>query len=612
MNQRCRILYLESRPEAVAEVRTVLQGGYLPWEVAWVAGIEAFIGALSDAWNYDLLMVELAHPGLGPGQALQLARERAPHLPLVYLAPARDPEGWQALLRAGARDCVPWEDRYRLGAALAAALETATRHEADQRSLAAQARLGALLRATLDASSDGLLVTDLAGRISAYNRKFLTLCGIPEYVLAPMELERVLQFLQDNFTGAGAFLKEIRRLGSAPDQDSAGVWTTPDDRKLEYASRPFKPGSEVAGRVVGLRDVTERERQLAQLARSSAEDGRLLAAAGPGRVVLWYLDQGRLGLSANAGPLLGLPDGDQPGTREELERLVHPDDLDPFRKALDALTDRPLEVRLRRSDQAWIWTRWLLAPTGPDSWHGVFADVTGQRVLRDELDERRRLEWSSALAASLARVLRGPLDQLQAHLETLSESSPLTETQRLHLNVCAQAAGSLDATLAQLHLAPFAEPVPGLQLDLNRLVRKLEPWAAATLGPDIRLRTELVPDLPTLPQNPARLEPVLMNLVLNARDALGGAGTVQIRTGAAGVSGGNPGPSLFLEVEDSGPGIPPLIRERIFEPFFTTRPGAKGLGLATSRAAVESYGGQLLLDSAPMRGTRARVILPRT
>jgi signal transduction histidine kinase len=250
--------------------------------------------------------------------------------------------------------------------------------------------------------------------------------------------------------------------------------------------------------------------------------------------------------------------------------------------------------------------------TGPDRWHGVFADVTGQRVLRDELAERQRLEWSSALAASLARNLRGPVELLRPSLEALAAAGPLTESQRARLLACAQAAGSLEASLAQIQLAPFAEPVPGLHLDLNRLVRKLEPWAEATLGPDVRLRTELAPDLPTLPQNPARLEPVLMNLVLNARDALGGTGVVRIRTGAAGISGGAPAPALFLEVEDNGPGVPPRIRERIFEPFFTTRPGAKGLGLTAAQAAVASYGGQLLVESEPMQGTRVRVILPQS
>jgi signal transduction histidine kinase len=610
MSQRCRILYLESRPEAVTEVRGVLQGGYLPWEVAWVAGVEAFGAALADPWNYDLLLVELAHPGLAPGQALQLARDRAPHLPLVYLSPSRDPEGWRALLRAGARDCVPWEDRYRLGAALAAAVAAATRHEADQRAEAAQSRLAALLRATLDASSDGLLVTDLAGRISAYNRKFLTLCGIPEYVLAPMELERVLQFLQDHFTGAESFLEEARRLGGTLEPGSDGLWTTGDDRRLEYASRSFRTGTTVTGRVLGVRDVTERERRLHQLTQAAAEDRRLLAAAGPARMVLWHLDQGRLGLSGNAGPLLGLADGDPPADLEELERLVHPDDRARFRQALDAPAEPPLEIRLRHGDQAWLWTRWFLARTGPDRWHGVFADVTGLRLARDGLAERDRLEWSSALAASLARTLRSPLERLRPHLEALAAAEPPAGAGPAHLQACLQAAADLESTLDQLQRAPFAGAVPGLQLDLNRLVGQLLPWAETALGRDIRLATELAPDLPALAQNPARLEPVLMNLLLNARDALGGHGRVWVRTGQAGISGGAAFPSLFLEVEDNGPGVPPPIRERIFEPFFTTRPGAKGLGLTAARAAVESYGGRLLVESGPMQGTRMRVVLP--
>ena len=97
-----------------------------------------------------------------------------------------------------------------------------------------------------------------------------------------------------------------------------------------------------------------------------------------------------------------------------------------------------------------------------------------------------------------------------------------------------------------------------------------------------------------------------MNLVLNARDALGGSGTVTIRTGTA----PPPDRSLFLEVEDDGPGIAPLALDRIFQPGFTTRPGAQGLGLAVVRRIVETCGGSVQVDTGPMRGTRIRVLLP--
>jgi PAS domain-containing protein len=77
---------------------------------------------------------------------------------------------------------------------------------------AANVRLSSLLRTVLDASSEGILVTGLAGQITAYNRKFLTLCGIPDYVLAPMQLEQMLQFLRDQFLDSAAFMREARSL----------------------------------------------------------------------------------------------------------------------------------------------------------------------------------------------------------------------------------------------------------------------------------------------------------------------------------------------------------------------------------------------------------------
>jgi signal transduction histidine kinase len=103
-----------------------------------------------------------------------------------------------------------------------------------------------------------------------------------------------------------------------------------------------------------------------------------------------------------------------------------------------------------------------------------------------------------------------------------------------------------------------------------------------------------------------------MNLLLNARDALGGTGTITVRTGAGRPDLARPSaePGQFLEVEDNGPGIPPRALERIFEPGFTTRARAQGLGLTVVRSIVEDCGGSIQVDTEAMRGTRIRVLLP--
>jgi signal transduction histidine kinase len=99
------------------------------------------------------------------------------------------------------------------------------------------------------------------------------------------------------------------------------------------------------------------------------------------------------------------------------------------------------------------------------------------------------------------------------------------------------------------------------------------------------------------------MEPLVMNLLKNAQEAMEGQGAIEVRTGLA-------GPRVFLEVRDQGPGIPPQVQAQMFDPFFTTRPGARGLGLTLVRSIVESYGGEIQVATGPLQGTSVKVLLP--
>lgn len=611
MNTTHRILYLEQFPDEVERVRAVLAQEYIPCEVAWVDGLEAFESALKDGWRYDLLFAASQSRDRQTTQALEIAQRLAPNLPLICLAGDPDQGKAAGWLRAGARDQVPKSDLTRLGPAVRRALAEA-RHEAGEReALAGNDRLVSLLRAILEATSDGILVLDLAGRVSAYNQKYLSLCGIPEYVMAPMAMEKVVQFIADHFPAPEFFLNEVGLLGADPERESTNLVKTEDDRTLEQVGHPHRVAGQTLGRVYSLRDVTERETTASRIKRLTGNDQLLLEAAAAGEVVLWSLAKDTLLLSAFAGPLLGIQLSDGALDRDDLEALFHPEDLELFHRALEQPEDAHFEARLRRGGKDWVWTGWALRKTQGGRCHGVFFEVGGQRALQEQLAERRRLEWIGSLAASLAQDLRNPVQILRSHLDALAAAAPGAD-RREHLEACANAAGSLEAIMAQLAKAALAEPVAGLQLDLNVLVEKLGPWAESALGAGIRLRRELQAGLPVLPHRPGRLEPVLMNLVLNARDALGGSGEIIIRTGTAPLDGASPSAErpLFIEVEDNGPGIPPRALEHIFEPFFTTRAGAKGLGLTVVRSIAEGCGGSVQVDTEAMRGTRIRVLLP--
>jgi PAS domain S-box-containing protein len=606
MNVEHRILYLEPAPDAVEQVRAVLALEYLPCEVFWVNSREGFESALDDPWRYDLLLAACQDGGLQAGEILETARRRAPGLPLIYLAGEREAGLVTGYLGAGARDWAPKRDLDRLGPVLRRALEEVRHRNGERAALDANARLSALLRATLESTTDGVLVADLAGRITAYNRKFLSLCGIPEYVMASMDLDKVLEFLADHFVSKDLLLKEARAMGAGPDRESSALLKGEDGRTLEQTGRPHRVGAQTVGRLLSVRDVTGRE-QVAARRRHLADSGQmLLEAAAGGEVVLWTMTKDRLLLSGFADSLLGLETGDGAMDLDELEALFHPEDLDRFHWALEHPTRARFEARLRRDADTWIWTSWTLGKAPAGGFHGVFREVGEARAQQDRLAERRRLEWTAGIKANLAQDLRHPVQQLRAGLDALA----VGPAAQASLQACVKAAASLEVILDRLTVGPQDEA--GLALRLNDLVAGLGPWAASVLPPEVGLRTELQPGLPSLPQPPGRLEPVLMNLLLNARDALGGSGTITVRTGAAAPDPAQPSaePAQFLEVEDDGPGIPPRALNHIFEPGFTTRAQSSGLGLAVVRGIVDGCGGSIEVDTEAMRGTRIRVLLP--
>jgi CheY-like chemotaxis protein/two-component sensor histidine kinase len=157
---------------------------------------------------------------------------------------------------------------------------------------------------------------------------------------------------------------------------------------------------------------------------------------------------------------------------------------------------------------------------------------------------------------------------------------------------------------------------------LSTMARSHAVALQATLPTALRLRLDLAPEVPIIEADPAQLRQVLTNLVPNAVEAMtGGEGSITVRTGVVAVDraylldtvlpqGLQEGRYVFLEVNDTGEGIPPGIQERIFEPFFSTRFTGRGLGLAAVVGIVRHLGGTIRLESAPGRGTTVRVLFP--
>jgi len=598
---KARILHSTPREDVGKAVAALLSGDYIPCESTWVAGAAAFGSALRGGIRFDLVILDFDTPE--DAECLRETARLHPGVPVILLCGDDGEERALAALRSGATDYVPRDHLRRLPSMVRRALAEVRAAAARKEAESANARLGSLLRAILDATSEGILVGDLAGRITTYNRKFMSLCGIPEYILATMEMDKVLQFLMDHFQDPGAFMDEVRHLGAQSDRETLGMLKSIEDRQIEGAGRPYRLGGETVGRVFSFRDVTDRERSAERLKRVINAQRPFLEAAADAGLVLWHETGGILALSESASKLLGLEDRDLPRTLEALAGLAHPEDAPALRAALDAPRSE-VEVRLRTSSGAWVRTGWVLNRDPEGRRGGAFRDITEVRLARLEAEARSRTQWTASLASNFARALRTPLENLRAHLGAISAGGR-------HLEGAQECAGILAGLLDQAALAALCEPAPDLLLELNAVVERVRPWAEGIAGPGITLGWDLEPDLPVLPISPGRLEPVLMNLLRNAREALDGQGEIRVRTflAAPEPTGAKP-PHLVLEVRDNGPGIPPRVKDQMFDPYFTTRAGARGLGLTVVRCLVEGAGGNIQVDTEPMRGTSVKVSLP--
>ncbi len=248
-------------------------------------------------------------------------------------------------------------------------------------------------------------------------------------------------------------------------------------------------------------------------------------------------------------------------------------------------------------------------------------DVTERRRLEEQLRRSQKMEALGRLAGGIAHDFNNLLTVIMGYGDVLLLSLP-KGTEAHDLVVQIHKAGEQAATLTR-QLLSFSrrQAVAPRVLDLNAIIHDMQRILTRTLGEDIDLATALAPDTWPVRADPGQLEQVLMNLVVNARDAMPQGGQLTIATRnvkldqayAEAHAGVKAGRYVHWEISDTGHGIPEAIRHRIFEPFFTTKePGqGTGLGLATVFGIVQQAGGHIELYSEPGTGTTFKIYLPK-
>lgn len=312
--------------------------------------------------------------------------------------------------------------------------------------------------------------------------------------------------------------------------------------------------------------------------------------------------------------------------------LIHPDDLEAAAGIIAGLGRGEdvarFEDRLRRSDGTYCWISWT-ATAGGENFYAVGRDITAEkeagealRQAEEQLRQAQKMEAVGKLTGGVAHDFNNLLQVIGGNLQLLSKDiiGNQKAEQRLQNALAGVTRGSKLAS--QLLAFGRRQPLAPKVVNLGRFIRDIDDMLRRALGDGIEIETIVSGGLWNTFVDPSQVENALLNLAINARDAMEGHGKLTIEAGNASLDDiyaarhpdVRPGQYVMLAVTDTGSGMPPEVMEHAFEPFFTTKPEGQGTGLGLSMVwgLVKQSDGHIKIYSEPGEGTTIRIYLPRS
>lgn len=482
------------------------------------------------------------------------------------------------------------------------------------------------LRAAIDASGEIVFMTDRDGAFTFVNPRFVEVYGYQPAEVIGRVTPRILKSGQ---TAREEYVSLWQSLLDRQVVNRELVNRTKDGRLLQIETS-VNPILSDAGELVGFlavqRDVTARK-QIETALRASEARYRLLAEAAQDNIYVVTRELTLEYVNIAAARTLGLSVDDATGKR--LDQMVPPAVVDLARRKLTTV----FEANQPRHDEDLIalpsgdvWMSTWLVPIVRDEGRaeavlGVSRDVTKHKRLEAQYMQAQKMEAVGRLAGGVAHDFNNLLTAILGYADLLSAQLSADDPRWADVQEITKAGQSAARLTRQLLAFSRRQILQTVALSLNDVIRDAQKILGRVVGEDVSIQLDLAPDLEPVMADPGQLEQVMMNLAVNARDAMPNGGRLSIKTenveidqSQGHIRGISPGRYVLLAMTDTGSGISPEVHAHLFEPFFTTKGPGKGtgLGLATVHGIVKQSYGCIWVDSEPARGATFTILLPST
>jgi two-component system cell cycle sensor histidine kinase/response regulator CckA len=482
-----------------------------------------------------------------------------------------------------------------------------------------------LQQATIESTADGILVVDRAGKVSSFNRKFLEMWHIPEFLAVLKDDEKLLKYVTDQLKDPQRFVDRVKQLYANPKSQSYDIVEFKDGRVFERYSQSQQVGDEVVGRVWSFRDLTERKRVEMELARLATATEQAAEA-----IVMIDLEGQIEYVNPAFEKITGYRRDETIGKNmRTISSSEHNDDF--YNELWRVLRGGQVwtgSLRSCRKDGSLYEEECSISPIRDQSgaivsYVAVKRDITQEAELENRLRQSQKLEAVGLLAAGIAHDFNNLLAGIKGFAELLTldeEAGPKVSDYAGEILKAANRAADLTG-----QLLAFARKGRFLSVavNVNEVIDEVKTMLKHSIDRRIEIKTDCRAEKPFTSGDPSQIQSAILNLAINARDAMPDGGELKFETENVHLDDDfcqlhsldlGAGDYLAISVTDTGIGMDEEVMAYIFDPFFTTKEQGQGtgLGLAGVYGCLKNHHGSIEVISQPGSGSTFKLLFPVT